>query len=65
MLIDDHALCRNGLADLLRARGGMEVLAAVFRGPAGTLFTRAGTATHQASLWVPDRTLSFAVTVRP
>lgn len=43
----------------------VEVLAAVFRGPAGTLFTRAGTATHQASLWVPDRTLSFAVTVRP
>ena len=28
-LIDDHALCRNGLADLLRQRGGMEVLAAV------------------------------------
>ena len=29
VLIDDHALCRNGLADLLRARGGMDVLAAV------------------------------------
>ncbi|HMO45017.1 MAG TPA: response regulator [Rubrivivax sp.] len=29
VLIDDHALCRNGLADLLRERGGMEVLAAV------------------------------------
>jgi two-component system nitrate/nitrite response regulator NarL len=29
VLIDDHALCRNGLADLLRQRGGMEVLAAV------------------------------------
>ena len=29
VLIDDHALCRNALADLLRTRGGMEVLAAV------------------------------------
>ena len=29
VLIDDHALCRNGLADLLRVRGGMDVLAAV------------------------------------
>lgn len=29
VLIDDHALCRNGLADLLRQRGGMDVLAAV------------------------------------
>ncbi len=29
VLIDDHALCRNGLADLLRTRGGMQVLAAV------------------------------------
>jgi two-component system nitrate/nitrite response regulator NarL len=29
VLIDDHALCRNGLSDLIRHRGGMEVLAAV------------------------------------
>ena len=29
VLIDDHALCRNGLSDLLRHRGGMDVLAAV------------------------------------
>ena len=29
VLIDDHALCRNGLSDLLRHRGGMEVVAAV------------------------------------
>ncbi|MFM2120591.1 MAG: hypothetical protein RL722_2059 [Pseudomonadota bacterium] len=26
ILVDDHALCRNGLADLLRQRGGMDVL---------------------------------------
>ncbi|MBI5718093.1 MAG: response regulator [Burkholderiales bacterium] len=29
VLVDDHALCRNGLSDLLRQRGGMEVLAAL------------------------------------
>ena len=29
VLVDDHALCRNGLSDLLRLRGGMEVLAAL------------------------------------
>ena len=29
VLIDDHALCRNGLSDLLRHRDGMEVVAAV------------------------------------
>jgi two-component system nitrate/nitrite response regulator NarL len=29
VLVDDHALCRTGLADLLRARGGMEVVAAL------------------------------------
>ena len=29
VLIDDHALCRNGLSDLLQHRGGMEVVAAV------------------------------------
>jgi two-component system, NarL family, nitrate/nitrite response regulator NarL len=28
-LVDDHALCRTGLADLLRQRGGMDVVAAV------------------------------------
>ena len=27
VLVDDHALCRKGLAELLRLRGGMEVLA--------------------------------------
>jgi len=29
VLVDDHALCRTGLADLLRQRGGMEVVAAL------------------------------------
>ncbi|MFO1268131.1 MAG: response regulator [Rubrivivax sp.] len=29
VLVDDHALCRTGLSDLLRQRGGMEVLAAL------------------------------------
>lgn len=31
MLVDDHALCRNGLSDLLTHRGGMEVVAALSR----------------------------------
>ena len=29
VLVDDHALCRNGLSDLLTHRGGMDVLAAL------------------------------------
>jgi two-component system nitrate/nitrite response regulator NarL len=29
VLVDDHALCRSGLSDLLRQRGGMEVVAAL------------------------------------
>ncbi len=29
VLVDDHALCRSGLADLLRQRGAMEVVAAI------------------------------------
>lgn len=29
VLVDDHSLCRTGLSDLLRQRGGMEVLAAL------------------------------------
>jgi two-component system nitrate/nitrite response regulator NarL len=29
VLVDDHALCRSGLEDLLRQRGGMEVLASL------------------------------------
>ncbi len=29
VLIDDHALCRSGLSDLLRQRGGMDVVAAL------------------------------------
>jgi two-component system, NarL family, nitrate/nitrite response regulator NarL len=29
VLVDDHSLCRTGLADLLRQRGGMDVLAAL------------------------------------
>ena len=29
VLVDDHALCRSGLADLLRHRGGMDVIAAL------------------------------------
>ncbi|MBL8324647.1 MAG: response regulator [Rubrivivax sp.] len=29
VLVDDHALCRSGLADLLRQRGGMEVVASL------------------------------------
>jgi len=29
VLVDDHALCRNGLTELLQHRGGMEVLAAL------------------------------------
>lgn len=29
VLVDDHALCRNGLSDLLRQRAGMEVVAAL------------------------------------
>jgi two-component system nitrate/nitrite response regulator NarL len=29
MLIDDHALCRNGLTDLLQQRGNMDVVAAL------------------------------------
>ncbi len=29
VLVDDHALCRTGLSDLLQKRGGMEVVAAL------------------------------------
>jgi two-component system nitrate/nitrite response regulator NarL len=29
VLVDDHALCRSGLSDLLRQRAGMEVVAAL------------------------------------
>ena len=29
VLVDDHALCRNGLSDLLTHRGGMQVVAAL------------------------------------
>ncbi len=29
VLVDDHALCRSGLSDLLQHRGGMQVLAAL------------------------------------
>ncbi len=29
VLVDDHALCRNGLSDLLSYRGGMDVVAAL------------------------------------
>lgn len=29
ILVDDHALCRTGLSDLLRERGGMNVIAAL------------------------------------
>lgn len=29
VLVDDHSLCRTGLSDLLRQRGGMDVLAAL------------------------------------
>jgi len=29
VLVDDHALCRTGLSDLLRQRGGMDVVAAL------------------------------------
>lgn len=29
VLVDDHALCRSGLADLLRQRGGMDVVASL------------------------------------
>ena len=29
VLVDDHSLCRTGLTDLLRQRGGMDVIAAV------------------------------------
>jgi two-component system nitrate/nitrite response regulator NarL len=31
LLVDDHALCRTGLSDLLRHRGGMEVVGALSR----------------------------------
>ncbi len=39
----------------------VEVQAAEFRGPAGRLFTRGGTAARQAPRWVPDRTLVTSV----
>ena len=29
MLVDDHALCRSGLTELLQLRGGMTVVGAV------------------------------------
>jgi two-component system nitrate/nitrite response regulator NarL len=29
VLVDDHALCRNGLSDLLQHRGNMQVVAAL------------------------------------
>ena len=31
LLVDDHALCRTGLSDLLRLRGGMDVVGALSR----------------------------------
>ena len=50
VLVDDHALCRNGLTDLLTHRGGMEVLdAARSRSPdTQTLMITAYATTEQA-----------------
>ena len=39
----------------------VEVQAAEFRGPAGRLFTRGGTAARKAPRWVLDRTLVTSV----
>jgi prepilin-type N-terminal cleavage/methylation domain-containing protein len=41
----------------------VEVLTGEFRGLAGTLFTRSGTAVHDAPRWVHDRALAFSVGV--
>lgn len=41
----------------------VEALPEEFRGPAGSLFTRGGTAAHAAPHWIRDRTLEFSVAV--
>jgi prepilin-type N-terminal cleavage/methylation domain-containing protein len=41
----------------------VEVLAAEFRGSAGLLFARGGTAVHDAPRWVRDRAVRFSVAV--
>ena len=57
-LVDDHALCRNGLTELLERRGGMQVMAAT--GDAEQVALGAGLAqmlleaeevAHLARLW--------------
>lgn len=53
-------------ADLLRVqridiRMRVEVLSAEFRGPAGRLFARGGTATLAAPRWIQDRIIAFSV----
>jgi two-component system nitrate/nitrite response regulator NarL len=50
VLVDDHALCRNGLSDLLTHRGGMQVLAAVATAEDAIAALR----THQPDLVVLD-----------
>lgn len=55
-------------ADLLRVqrldiRMRVEALAAEFRGSAGALFTRGGTATRDGRRWIADRTLQVSVAV--
>ena len=53
-------------ADLLRVRRidvllRVEVRSAEFRGPAGRLFTRGGTAVRNAPRWIGERTIAFSV----
>ncbi|MDH4065855.1 MAG: prepilin-type N-terminal cleavage/methylation domain-containing protein [Acidobacteriota bacterium] len=72
--LEDGPWCPNGGAvtafdaDLFRLRRldvvmRVEVLSAEFRGPAGRLFTRGGTAALDAPRWIRDRTLSFSVAI--
>ena len=50
VLVDDHALCRTGLSDLLVHRGGMQVLAAVATADEAISALK----THQPDLMVLD-----------
>ena len=54
----DADLFRLSRVDL---RLRVEVQSAEFRGPAGRLFTRGGTASRNAPRWVLDRTLETSV----
>ena len=74
-LLEDGPWCPGGPdggrydADRFRLRRidislRVEAMSATLRGPAGRLFSRAGSAGHTPLRWVPDRVLTMSVTLR-